>query len=724
MEKKLGDQLNDESTIKNYQHQIDVMKKNIEEYKREILEYQKAFNELTQMVHDKDAELVGYANQLRSISNSISWKITKPIRVLSFALNPFNGASLLDRVMPPDGKLRIKYEKKKAEKRYQKRVANYYKLTDEQTAQYWKELDKKIKQQEDRLQNRKTRNILNDYEKWIMENELTEELLEKQKKTNFVKNPKISIVVPLYKTNTDFFRELLYSVHCQTYSNWELCLADGSPQALEEIQNICRKDKRIKYKFLNGNKGISENTNEAIKMASGDYIALLDHDDILSLDALHEVVKVINENNNIEFIYSDEDKIEGFSEERYEAYFKSDFAPDTLRSQNYICHLSVFKRELMDKLEGFRGEFDGAQDYDIFLRMSETVSPQNIYHIQKILYHWRMHQESTAMDGNAKTWAFEAGKKALEAHLNRIGRNGTVKNGKALGTYEVEYTVKGRPMVSILIPNKDAIELLKPCVDSILTKTTYENYEIIIIENNSIKDETFSYYHEIEKNEKVKIVSYEEKGFNYSKIINFGVKQANGEYIVQLNNDTELITNNWLECMLGYCQMPEIGAVGVKLYYPDKTVQHGGVLLGLGGIAGHLHKGIGKDEYGYFSKAVSIQNVSAVTAACIMTKKEIYEEIGYMNEELAVAFNDVDLCLRIRKAGYTIIYHSFVEFIHYESKTRGEELTQEKMKRFQGEIETFEKYWKKELEQGDPYYNKNLRLDKEPYKVRTDKVEN
>ena len=584
-----------------------------------------------------------------------------------------------------------------------------------------------------------------DYGGWIRFNELTDYDLKKQAKKQFSNSPKISVIVPMYKTKEKFFKDLVNCMIKQTYPNWELCLADGSPEKNENYRKHYEKDERIKYKFLGENKGIAGNTNAAIEMATGEYIALLDHDDILAEYALYEVARCINKNPNVEFMYSDEDKIDG-RDNRYDAYFKPDFAPDTLRCQNYICHFSIFKKEVMDKLEGFRSDYDGAQDYDIFLRMSEIVKEENIKHIPKILYHWRVHRESTAqLNSNAKNYAFEAGKKAISDHLKRIGLEGEVSEGCLDGIYRVDYKVKGNPKVSLIIPNKDGKDILKVCIDSVLEKTTYDNYEIIVVENNSTSDEIYEYYKEIIKNEKIRVVNYNtgkeilnenecsleftnqnrievKPGFNYSAIINFGVRNATGEYSIQLNNDTELITPNWLELMLGYCQREDVGAVGVKLYFPDETIQHAGIVVGLGGIAGNRFKSIPKSGHGYFARESMIENLSAVTGACLMAKTKIYEEVGWMNEDLAVAFNDVDFCLKIREKGYLVVYNPFVEFWHYESKSRGQEDSPEKIKRFQGEISTFERRWADFLEKGDPYYNLNLSLDTEVYHIKNIKV--
>ena len=561
-----------------------------------------------------------------------------------------------------------------------------------------------------------------DYGGWIKYNELKDADLKLQMKKQFKNSPKISVIVPMYKTKEKFFKDLVKCMINQTYSNWELCLADGSPEPNENLKKYYEQDERIKYKFLGENKGVAGNTNSAIEMTTGEYIALLDHDDILADYALFEVINCINKYPNAEFIYSDEDKIDE-NDNRYDAYFKPDFAPDTLRCQNYICHFSIFKKELMDKLQGFKVDYDGAQDYDIFLRMSELTKTENIKHIPKILYHWRVHSESTAkLNSNAKNYAFEAGKKAIEDHLKRIGLEGTVSEGCIEGIYRIDYKVKGEPKVSIVIPNKDGRDILKVCVDSILEKTTYKNYEIVIVENNSETEEIFEYYKQIEQNEKIKVVKYPNKGFNYSAIINYGVKESEGEYIVQLNNDTELITQNWLEIMLGFVQREDVGAVGVKLYFPDETIQHAGIIVGIGGIAGNRFKSIPKDGHGYFAKESMIENLSAVTAACIITPKSIYEEVGWMDEKLAVAFNDVDFCLKIREKGYLVVYNPFIEFWHYESKSRGQENTPAKIKRFQGEISTFEQRWGEILEQGDPYYNINLSLDTEVYHMKNIKV--
>ena len=560
------------------------------------------------------------------------------------------------------------------------------------------------------------------YQIWIEKNEPTKEELQEQKNTKFKINPKISIIIPMYNTPVNFFEELVDNLIGQTYSNWELCLADGSPEENKELEKIYKKDERIKYKFIGENKGIAGNTNEALSLVTGDFVALLDHDDLLPLFSLYEIVKCINENPDVEFIYTDEDKFEKLGGKRYDPYFKSDFAPDTLRANNFICHFSVFKKELMDKLGGFRSEYDGAQDYDILLRMSEETN--KIVHIPKILYHWRVHALSTAKaGGTAKPYAYEAGIKAIQDHINRLGLKGTVEQGNTLGTYKINYEVIGNPKVSIIIPNKDYINTLKVCLNSLKKLTTYENYEIIVVENNSEESETFDYYKKIDGKDKIKVVYFPEKEFNYSKIINFGVKNSTGDYIIQLNNDTELMTPNWIQEMLGFAQREDVGAVGVELFYPDNTIQHAGIIIGIGGVAGHVFKNLPKGIHGYFSKDAMIQNLSAVTAACIMTPKSIYYDVDCMDEKFKVAFNDVDFCLKIREKGKLIVYNPFVQFKHYESKSRGFEDTPEKKARFQTEIDRFHDKWQSVLDKGDPYYNINLRLDNDQCAIRAEKVE-
>lgn len=556
------------------------------------------------------------------------------------------------------------------------------------------------------------------YKIWIDKNSLKQEDIETQKQYNFKYSPLISIVVPMYNTNEIFFKELVDSLEKQTYSNWELCLADGSEVQNENLKEYYKNNKKIKYKFLNENKGISENTNIAIDMASGEYIGFLDHDDLLAQDALFEVVKVINEEENAEFIYTDEDKIDQ-EYERFEPYFKPDYSPETLLSNNYITHFVVVKKELINKVGNLDSKFNGAQDFDFVLRA--TKEAKKVIHISKILYHWRVHNSSTANVADAKPYAYEAGIKAVEAHLKRNNMNGIVLDGQDVpGVYKIKFEIEGNPKVSILIPNKDNVELLKKCIDSILKLTTYSNYEIVIIENNSQKKETLEYYSEISKNEKVRIINSGIKEFNYSKIINFGVQNVDGEFVIQLNNDTKILNPEWLELMVGYAQHKEIGAVGGRLYYEDKTIQHAGIIIGLSGIAGNMLVNLPYENHAYFGREAATRNVAAVTGACLLCRKELYEEVGYMDEEnFKIAFNDVDFCLKLLDKGYRNIYNPYVELVHYESKSRGYEYTQEQEERFKNESEKFKEKWQKYIDY-DPYYNINFTRETCNYDINID----
>lgn len=579
------------------------------------------------------------------------------------------------------------------------------------------EVSKKVFKRVFRIkENRKTNQ--EQYKIWMEKNELTKEEIERQKAYKFNFSPKISIVVPMYNTDEIFFKELVESIENQTYSNWELCLADGSETQNESLKQYYEKNKKIKYKFLNENKGISENTNKAIEMATGEYIGFLDHDDLISQDALFEMVKVINENQNAEFIYSDEDKIDE-QYERFEPYFKPDYSPETLACNNYITHFVVVKKELLDRVGKLNSEFNGAQDFDFVLRA--TSEAKDVVHISKILYHWRVHKSSTANVADAKPYAYEAGKRAVEAHLKRTGRNGIVEDGQDVpGIYKIKYEIEGNPKVSILIPNKDNINLLKTCIDSILKLTTYKNYEIVVIENNSEKKETLEYYNEISKNENVRILNSGIKEFNYSKIINFGVQNVDSEFVIQLNNDTKILNSDWLENMVGYAQNKEIGAVGARLYYEDKTIQHAGIIVGLSGIAGNMLVNLPYGKHAYFGREAATRNVAAVTGACLLCRRELYEEVGFMNEEkFKVAFNDVDFCLKLLEKGYRNIYNPYVELIHYESKSRGYEYTKEQEERFNKESENFKTKWKKYIDY-DPYYNINFSRKSCNYDINID----
>lgn len=549
------------------------------------------------------------------------------------------------------------------------------------------------------------------------------ETVKKQKETVFAKDITFSILVPLYNTPEKFLREMIDSVVCQTYEKWELCLADGSTDDHSEVGRICNeyasKDKRIKYKKLTENLGISGNTNACFEMASGEYIGLFDHDDIIHPTVLYEYMKVICE-KNADYIYCDETTFRGKTiDNMITMHFKPDFAIDNLRANNFICHFSVFDRKLVDKTGLFRPEFDGSQDHDMILRL--TAKAGNIVHVPKILYYWRSHAGSVAANINAKTYAIDAAKGAVSAHLKAFGFDGfTIESTRAFETiFRIRYKIIEKPLISILIPNKDHVGDLKRCIESITNKSTYENYEIIVIENNSEKDETFEYYELIKAHEKINVITYE-GDFNYSKINNYAAKAAKGEYLVLLNNDTEIITRNWLEELLMYAQREDVGAVGCMLYYEDYSIQHAGIVIGLGAhrTAGHTHYRMPKENLGYMGRLCYAQDVTAVTGACLMTKKSLYDEAGGLSEEFAVALNDVDYCLKLRKKGLLNVFTPFAELFHYESRSRGTDVeapSLENAKRYDDESARFREKWAEELKAGDPYFNPNFSLDYSNY---------
>ncbi|MGI6096131.1 MAG: glycosyltransferase family 2 protein [Lachnospiraceae bacterium] len=556
------------------------------------------------------------------------------------------------------------------------------------------------------------------YGPWFLEGMPTEEELEAQRAKQWEYQPKISILVPAYRTPEEYLRQMIKSVQAQTYGNWELCIANASPedeQMCAVLKKYAASDKRICVQNLLENKGIADNTNAAIAMASGEYIGLLDHDDALAPQALYEIVKALNGQQKADVIYTDEDKISADLKEHFAPNLKPDFNLDLLRSNNYICHFFVCRRTLAEAVGGFSKEYDGAQDYDFIFRCVEAA--ECILHIPEILYHWRTHQASTADNPLSKMYAFDAGQRAIEAHLRRMGEEGTVSKLPDLGFYRVKYPVKGSPLVSIIIPNRDEKETLQTCLESIFEKTSYEHYEIIIVENNSTSPEIFAYYEELKKRGNVRVVVWDQ-AFNYSAINNYGITFAKGEYYLLLNNDTAVITPDWIEEMLGNCQRSQVGITGVKLFYPDDTIQHAGCIVGMGGVAGHMFVDMQRERSGYLHKASLQQNLSAVTAACMMITREAFETAGGFTEELQVAFNDVDLCLKVRKAGYLIVYDPFVQLYHYESKSRGAEDSKEKVRRFQREIAYMRSHWTAILKTGDPYYNPNLSLTKWNYSLK------
>lgn len=559
------------------------------------------------------------------------------------------------------------------------------------------------------LKKKLTRNEYADYDTWLRIMRVSRQELFAQRKTKFSYAPKFSVVVPLYHTPAKFLKDLVRSMMYQSYANWELCLVNASPEDVHLtslLENWAMRDKRIRVIRLEKNLGIAQNTNAGIAASTGEFIAFLDHDDFLEPDALFCYADALNKDKTIDVFYSDEDKTDEYAAHYFYPHFKSDFNIDLLHANNYMCHFLAVRKSLVDTVGGLNEKFDGAQDYDFVLRLTENT--KKIYHCPRILYHWRCSNQSTAANQGNKMYAIHAGKAALNAHYKRIGWNARAQEGAVDGWYQTKFTLKEEPLVSILIPNKDHTDDLDVCLNSFFERADYQNYEFIIIENNSVLPETFAYYEKIEKeHDNVKVV-YWEAGFNYSAINNFGFKFAKGDYIMLLNNDVELITPDIFQSMLGFCMRPEVGIVGAKLLYNDHTVQHAGVLVGAGGLADHVFKGIHEDDPGYMGRAISSQDVSAVTAACLLVKRSVYEEVGGLEDEFQVAFNDVDFCLKVRKAGYLIVYDADVKLFHYESKSRGMEDTTERFIRFGNEMMLLNSKWDILSTFVDPYYNPNL----------------
>lgn len=559
------------------------------------------------------------------------------------------------------------------------------------------------------------------YQKWILHHLPGNKELEKQRKTVFDYQPKISIVIPLYKTPEKYLRQLVDTVKAQTYTNWELCLSDGSGEnspIRKLLESLEASDERIRVIHNEKQLQISENTNAAIQAATGEYIAFADHDDELTPNALFECVKALNEKKQTRILYSDEDKMSMDGHKFFQPHFKPDYNPDLLCTVNYICHLFVVDKNVIREVGMLRSEFDGAQDYDFIFRCIEAVKPEEICHIPKILYHWRCHEDSTAENPESKTYAFEAGKRAIEEHYKRTGIQAEVLRGEFLGLYRTRFIRDHDPLISIIIPNKDHTEDLKRCMVSIDQKSTYRNYEYIIVENNSTEEETFRFYKKLEAENPKAHVVYWDKEFNYSAINNYGATFAKGEYILLLNNDTEIINEDCLEQLLGYCMRSDVGAVGARMYYEDDTIQHAGVVIGFGGIAGHCFVLQPRGTTGYCHRIICAQDYSAVTAACMMVKRSAFDEVGGLTEELAVAFNDIDFCMKLRSAGYLIVYNPYAELYHYESKSRGLEDTPEKVARFNKEIQIFERRWPDIMRDGDPYYNPNLTLKSQDFSLK------
>lgn len=645
------------------------LEEQVKRYRYENLVLSTRLSEMQALVDEKE-------RQIRKIKDSLPWKMSKPLRVtMHWAIRQKNRIANLGGPRGIARKMKSKSIEKKA--RVQHGTASF--PSPEEAAA--------------------------------------------QSARVFSRDIKISILVPLYNTPERFLKDTIASVQAQTYRNWELCLADGSDDEHAYVGEYCKacaaEDKRIIYRKLEENGGISKNTNACLSMATGEYIGLYDHDDILHPSALYYYMEAICD-EDADYIYCDETTFHGNSvDNMITLHFKPDYSPDNLRANNYICHFSVFKRTLLDGDELFRTQFDGSQDHDMILRL--TGRAKHIVHIPRILYYWRSHKGSVAADITAKEYAIDAAKGAVADHLRRCGYdNFRIESTRAFETiFRIHYPLLAGAKVSILIPNCEQKQVLKRCIDSITERSTYQDYEIIVIENNSSSAEIFAYYEELKNHPKIRVIRYEGE-FNYSKGNNFGAKEATGDYLLLLNNDTEVITLNWLEELLMYAERDDVGAVGAKLYYPDKTIQHAGIVLGLGAhrTAGHGHYKVNYENLGYMGRLCYAQNVSAVTGACLMVKKSRYEEVGGLDESFRVALNDVDFCLKLREKGYLNIWTPFCELYHYESATRGSDLDGARAKRYEEECAHFREKWKEILEKGDPYYNVNFSLDRSDYSLK------
>lgn len=566
---------------------------------------------------------------------------------------------------------------------------------------------------------RKLETLEKDYGDWVKQHRITEDEIARMRKeqARFSYRPTISLVMPVYNVDQIWLEKAIESVLAQVYDNWELCMADdASTQAhvRETLDRYARKDPRIKIAYLDKNQGISLASNAALALATGEFVALLDNDDELTVDALFENIKLLNRHPDADMIYSDEDKLD-IDGQRCEPHFKPDWAPDQFLSQMYTCHLGVYRKRLVDAVGGFRKGYEGSQDYDLVLRLIERT--QKIHHIPKILYHWRIIPGSAAQSTHAKSYAYVAGKRALEDYVRRNRIRATVEDGLFVGSFRVRRVIEGHPEIGIIIPFKDKVSVLKTCVYSVLNKTAYDNYKILLVDNQSEEPETQAFLDDIVKDPRVAVSTYN-RPFNFSAINNYAVSKLSAEYLLFLNNDTEVITEDWMTAMLEHAQRPEVGGVGALLYYPDDTVQHGGVILGLGGLAGHSHSRWQRDSCGYMGRLKVVNNLSAVTAACLMMRRQLFDEIQGYDENISHAFNDVDLCLKLRDRGYLIVYTPYAELYHHESLSRGFENTPEKKRRFNGEVEYVSRRWQQQVAAGDPYYNPNMTLKHAGFSVR------
>ncbi|UCC39486.1 MAG: glycosyltransferase [Candidatus Aminicenantes bacterium] len=662
--------------IMNLEKKIDDQETHLQNYKHEVDEKERLTQNLEKEVYDKEVHIRNIEENMKLILNSKVWRFADFFRRLFYMK--------ILKIFPPLQKSALT-------------------ITREGFPSF---LDKVKKREMMRKKDL--------YDIWIEKNSLDEKKIQtiKEEIAQFSYKPKISIIMPVYDVEKIWLEKALASVSKQLYENWELCIVDdaSTKKHIKEILTKYERNEKFKIKFMKKNKGISGASNEALSLATGEFVGFLDNDDELSPDALYENVKLLNLHPEADLIYSDEDKINPKGG-RIDPFFKPDWSPDLFLSFNYICHFTVCRKKIIDKIKGFREGFEGSQDYDLLLRITEKTD--KIHHVPKVLYHWRQVEGSTAVVHKEKITHFENTIKALKEAMDRRKISGTVEKGTHFDqfeSYRVRRTIKDSPLVSIIIPMKDMVSFLQRNLKSIEAKTEYENYEIIVVDNNSQEKETHDYFESIRKKKNIRIIEYKD-AFNFSKINNFAVSHAKGDHVLFLNNDIEVTTKGWLTSMLEHSVRKEVGAVGAKLVFPNNTVQHAGTVLGLGGVAGHSHKHIPVESDGYFGALNTIRNYSAVTAACMLTKKKIFEEVGRFDEShLSVAFNDVDLCMKMREKGYLVVYTPYAVLRHYESSSRGYDLNPD-------EILFMKNKWGKTL-MSDPYYNPNLTFDSEDFRIK------
>ena len=705
---------NIESIVGEREEHINNLNKSLEEREEHINNLNKSLEEQAINVNYIASSYTDALRTIEGIRGSTSWRITAPVRLLSItAKNIYWVMSLIPQIVRFSGGL-----KGCANKIYKVLLSEGFSGVKRRILFIG---GGQIGMHSSKIRLDLTSVPVNrlDYYEWVRRYDTLSNLDRKKIKLKLTKlsnNPLISVLMPVYNPPIEFLESAIQSVCNQIYQNWELCIADDAstnPAVLDLLKRYSKLDSRIKFVACKENGHISRASNAALELVSGEFVALLDHDDLLAEHALYWVVDAINKNNDAGLIYSDEDKVDKLNR-RYDPYFKCDLNYELLLAQNMVCHLAVFKTSILRGLGGFRTGFEGAQDYDLVLRVIEILKPIQVVHIPHILYHWRAIAGSTALAAGEKSYAAEAGRKAVSEHLNRKGISAEVKpdvNAPALN--RVHFTCPSpQPLVSIIIPTRDRADLLRMCLDSIIQKTTYSNYEIIIVDNGSVEIETFELFKQLPK-EFVKVVR-DESEFNFSGLNNRAAKMSRADLFCMMNNDIEILTPGWLEEMVSFAVQPEIGCVGVRLWYPDGRLQHGGCILGVGGVCGHSHKYLPQGEPGYFRRASLHQSLSVVTGACLLIRRDVFEEVGGLDEQLAVAFNDVDFCLRVRDAGYRNVWTPYAEMNHHESASRGNDNTPSKQKRFSDEVNFMKLRWGDSL-LNDPAYSPNLTLEAEDF---------